>query len=100
LRAIEEGAAFAIAVAIWLRHRRAGWLALAMATLLSVSRVAVGTHYPTDVLGGALIGTFAALLFWLPPVRQWLHGLAEWAGGVYDRMSGRLLGQVYGPSSR
>jgi len=45
-------------------------------------------------------GGWAALLLWLPPLRQRLHGLAEWAGGVYDRISGRLLGQVYGPRSR
>src|SRR5215218_5836963 len=49
-------AAFAIAVAILLRHRRAGWLALALATVLSIARVAVGTHYPTEVAAGALIG--------------------------------------------
>src|SRR5215211_8439608 len=42
-------AAFAIAVALFLRHRKAGWLALGLATVVSVARVAVGTHYPGDV---------------------------------------------------
>jgi undecaprenyl-diphosphatase len=84
-------AAFAIAVSIWLRHRKAGWLALALATIVSVARVAVGVHYPSDVIGGALIGTAAALILWLPPVRRPLHALAEWAGSAYERIVARLL---------
>ena len=83
-------AAFAIAVSIWLRHRRAGWLALALATLLSVSRVAVGTHYPTDVLAGAAIGTLAALVLWLPAVRRPLHRLADEVGAIYERGGTRM----------
>jgi undecaprenyl-diphosphatase len=84
-------AAFAIAVSIWLRHRKAGSLALALATIVSAARVAVGVHYPSDVIGGALIGTAAALILWLPPVRRPLHALAEWAGSVYERIVARLL---------
>lgn len=79
-------AAFAIAVAIMLRNRRAGWLALVLAALVSVARVAVGTHYPGDVLAGAVVGTAAALILWLPPVRGRLHALADWAGALYDRL--------------
>jgi undecaprenyl-diphosphatase len=79
-------AAFAIAVSILLRSRRTGLLALAMAVVLAISRVAVGTHYPSDVVGGALIGTSAALLLWIPPVRRRLHALADWASGVYERL--------------
>jgi undecaprenyl-diphosphatase len=84
-------AAFAIAVAIWLRHRRAGWLALAMAATVSLSRVIVGTHYPGDVLAGAVLGATAALVLWLPPMRGLLHRTAEWAGSVYDGLLGSLL---------
>jgi undecaprenyl-diphosphatase len=79
-------AAFAIAVSILLRSRRIGLLALAMAVVLAVARVAVGVHYPSDVVGGALIGTGAALLLWIPPVRRPLHALADWASGVYERL--------------
>jgi undecaprenyl-diphosphatase len=78
-------AAFAIAVAIGLRHRKAGVLALALASLVAVSRVALGTHYPTDVLGGAVLGALCALVFWIPPVRQPLHRLADWACELYER---------------
>ena len=84
-------AAFAIAVSIWLRNRKAGWLALAMATVLAVSRVAVGVHYPSDVIGGVLIGTASALLLWLPPIRRPLHRLAEWAGSIYERVLDKVL---------
>jgi undecaprenyl-diphosphatase len=84
-------AAFAIAVAILLRHRKAGVLALVLATLVSVGRVAVGTHYPGDVLAGAAVGTVAALIFWHPSVRRPLHRLAEWAGGLYERVALTLL---------
>jgi undecaprenyl-diphosphatase len=78
-------AAFAIAVALLLRHRKAGLLALAMAVLVSLARVVVGTHYPGDVLAGAAVGTLAALVFWHPSVREPLHRLAEWSGRAYER---------------
>ncbi len=77
-------AAFAIAVALLLRHRRAGTVALVMATVLSVARVAVGTHYPGDVLAGALLGAAVALLLWLPALRRPLHAVADRSGRLYD----------------
>jgi undecaprenyl-diphosphatase len=56
-------ATFAIA-ATFLMHRmpRRGLLFLAAATLMIYSRVYVGTHYASDVLGGALTGIVAAAL--------------------------------------
>ena len=41
-------------------HRLGFWF-LAAAALVMVSRVYVGTHYVSDVLGGALTGTIAAM---------------------------------------
>jgi undecaprenyl-diphosphatase len=84
-------AAFAIAVSLVLRSRRVGWFALAIAVVLAIARVAVGTHYPSDVIGGALLGTGAALLLWLPPTRGRLHLLADWAGALYERIATRAL---------
>jgi len=55
-------AAFGIAVGILLIHRRAGYVFLAAAFLIAVSRVATGAHYPSDVLAGALIGTLSGFI--------------------------------------
>jgi undecaprenyl-diphosphatase len=87
-------AAFAIAVALLLRHRKAGWIAFALAAVLSIARVAVGTHYPGDVAAGAIIGAAAALVLWHPLVREPLHRLAEWAGRLYERVLGEVLGRA------
>jgi undecaprenyl-diphosphatase len=90
-------AAFAIAVALLLRNKRVGWIALAMAIVVCVSRIAVGVHYPSDVLGGALIGSLAALALWVPPVRGPLHALADWLSDLYERLSAgasRLIWRV------
>jgi undecaprenyl-diphosphatase len=56
-------AAFAVAVAFALQGlpMRANFFALA-AALIAWSRVFVGTHYVTDVIGGAFTGIAAALL--------------------------------------
>ncbi|MCW2993510.1 MAG: phosphatase family protein [Conexibacter sp.] len=70
-------AAFAIAVALLLRSRRWGLLALAAATLLALTRVAMGIHYPTDVLAGAAIGSLAALTLHQPRVRALLDALPQ-----------------------
>ena len=78
-------ASFAIAVAIFLRHRRWGIVALLAAAVLSVGRVAIGVHYPTDVLAGAALGTAAALALWAPPLRTRVDALSDWLGGWWDR---------------
>ncbi|MDO4740951.1 MAG: phosphatase PAP2 family protein [Eubacteriales bacterium] len=37
------------------------WIpAMVLAVLISLSRLYVGVHYPTDILGGVIVGTFAA----------------------------------------
>jgi undecaprenyl-diphosphatase len=78
-------AAFAIAVAIVLRKRGWGIVALVAATVLSIGRVAIGIHYPSDVLAGAALGAAAALALWWRPLRTRVDGLADWAGGYWDR---------------
>jgi undecaprenyl-diphosphatase len=78
-------AAFAIAVAIALRKRGWGIFALVAATVLSVGRVALGVHFPSDVLAGAALGTLAALALWVPPLRVRVDALADFLGGLWDR---------------
>ena len=56
-------ASFAIAAAFLLHDlRRRGLIFLAAALLVAFSRVYIGTHYASDVLGGALTGIVAAAL--------------------------------------
>lgn len=79
-------AAFAIAVAILLRKRAWGIAALVAATILSVGRVALGVHYPSDVIAGAALGSAAALVLWAPALRARIDRLADWIGGYWDRV--------------
>jgi undecaprenyl-diphosphatase len=88
-------AAFALAVAIFLYHRRAGWLMLAMAAIVSLSRVMVGIHYPSDVLAGALLGSLSAgVIYLVEPVNRRVEALADWAAGLYEQASGWALRQL------
>jgi len=51
---------FAMALVAWAGARRLGLAALAIAAAVSLSRVYVGVHWPTDVLAGAAWGTLCA----------------------------------------
>ena len=55
-------AAFAIAFAVLAYSRRGGIAFLLASTLIGLSRIALGMHYPSDVLAGALVGWLAAML--------------------------------------
>ena len=47
---------FALAVVVYLYNRKLGAWFLATSALISLARVYVGVHYPSDVLAGAIIG--------------------------------------------
>lgn len=69
---------FLCATLLTLFYRTKYWLFYSIAALIALSRVYLGVHYPSDVLGGALFGTFLALLvshFWPWPWREKLEKL-------------------------
>jgi undecaprenyl-diphosphatase len=82
-------AAFAIAVAVLLFSRPVGAAFLALAVAVSVSRVALGLHYPTDVAAGALVGTLSAVLV-VYAGRRWVEVAAARASRVTDPILHRL----------
>jgi undecaprenyl-diphosphatase len=74
--------AFAIAFALLFRQRALGLAALALAIVLSIGRVAMGVHYPGDVLAGALVGLAAAAALWTPPLRVRIDRVADALGDL------------------
>jgi undecaprenyl-diphosphatase len=71
---------FAIAVALaWCfrktEHAWIGWVAIVWACLVGFSRVYMGVHFLSDVIGGAAVGAAFGTLFWLVWRRKgWVEG--------------------------
>jgi undecaprenyl-diphosphatase len=57
--------------------------------VLSVGRVAIGVHFPSDVLAGAVLGCVVALLLYYGPVRSRIDRLADLLGGWLEAFVGR-----------
>lgn len=86
-------AAFAIAVAVLLVSRRLGAGFLVVATLIAVSRVLLGVHYPGDVIAGALVGAVSALVvshFAARPVTAIVRAVSRLTDPLLAAVSRRL----------
>lgn len=82
-------ASLAIAFAVLAFDTAVGSAFLAAAVLISVGRVLIGAHYPSDVLAGLGVAIVAALVVRLArPVVARLVGLVE-------RLTDPVLGRVY-----
>ena len=51
---------FAMATAVYLYHKKWGIVFIGATLLMTVSRVIAGIHYPSDIVGGAIIGIVVA----------------------------------------
>jgi undecaprenyl-diphosphatase len=54
---------FAAAMFFYRLYPNLKWVLFITATLISISRVYLGLHYPSDILGGAIIGLAFGYLF-------------------------------------
>jgi undecaprenyl-diphosphatase len=84
-------ASFAVAASIWLWRRKDGWIWLVLAAAISFSRVWSGIHYPTDVIGGAILGTLCALLIGkLMRSWQWFERLSKSLIHFYEKIEQKV----------
>jgi len=73
---------FAIAVFLSLVYPRARWVLFPLAFLISYSRIAVGVHYPFDILAGMVEGALFGYLFHrLFAAQQNYWQKKRWRGG-------------------
>ena len=59
-------------------HPELAWLLVPFTSLIGLSRVVLGLHYPSDVAAGALIGGLTAFFF------PWHHDLWKIPGGFFQ----------------
>jgi membrane-associated phospholipid phosphatase len=69
-------ASFAVATVLAKRFPLIGPLCLGIALFVGISRVLRGSHFPTDVMGGAVIGILSGFVA-AAPLRQWRTSLQE-----------------------
>ena len=51
---------FALAATVYFYNKKWGWWFFLAAIIINISRVIAGVHYPSDILGGAIIGILVA----------------------------------------
>ena len=69
-------ASFAVATVMAKRFPVAAPVCLGIALFVGISRVLRGSHFPTDVMGGAVIGILSGCVA-AAPLRQWRSSLQE-----------------------
>ena len=76
----------ALPMALWYWDRRAARIWIVLAGVLATARVAVGFHYPSDMIAGAAVGVaFTAAAMVLYDRRGTVHRVATWIAGLFSR---------------
>ncbi|MCX6737982.1 MAG: phosphatase PAP2 family protein [Candidatus Parcubacteria bacterium] len=60
---------FAIATAIYFYNKKLGIIFFIAAIFMNVSRIIVGVHYPSDIIGGMFVGVITAWLIHLLAIK-------------------------------
>ena len=63
--------AFAASFTLFLNHKKEGIIAMVVAILIAFSRMYVFVHFPTDILGGMILGIGVAVLTYFIVHRWW-----------------------------
>jgi undecaprenyl-diphosphatase len=57
---------FALSMTVWFVNRKWGWWFFGLSAVMGIARVYAGVHWPTDIIGGAVVGIICALaIHWL-----------------------------------
>lgn len=54
--------AAAVAFALFLNHRKTGYVFIFLALVIGIARIISGVHFPIDILGGFVVGALVALI--------------------------------------
>jgi undecaprenyl-diphosphatase len=95
--AVNAMAVFLLGALLLAKTRRSLWIMLAIlaAAVVGASRMALGVHYPSDVLGGWLLGAAFALFAWRVAVMLELStepGLHGGQDAIYDDVNPSGIG--------
>ncbi len=52
---------FALSTVVYYHNKKLGVVFFILSTLMGLARVAAGVHYPSDILGGAILGVFTGV---------------------------------------
>jgi undecaprenyl-diphosphatase len=76
---------FAVAFSVWLGDRKVGSWMVSLAGSVGFGRVYVGMHYPSDIIGGAVVGALIAVLVnrLFIVVRPFYDVFLDWAKKLY-----------------
>lgn len=89
---------FSVFLSLLFRNRWVTGVALIWATLISYSRIYLGMHFISDVVGGMLAGTFIAMVLYVVFVslrKKLLHLEPPEKTRIYSEQQGKILALVF-----